>query len=350
MSRQLGRRRGLILLVVVATVVAGTAGAFDAVDTPSGDEVLDRVEQRYDNAETVTATGTVTVENQSASRTAAVEFAAAGENRSRTVLEYDGRTYRAGSNGSVAWAVGPNRSAARPVGAFDGPPGQQVGGGTGDSPGPDGRLSPTGTPAMNSSNVSAAVVGTPTVRGTDTYRVELTHSDVAGNTTLWVTQDDYRIVRAVATDGVNRTEVSVESTAFNVSIHDSTFDPPTDRVELTTTEQYETFEAAQAATELSLPALEATFVTATVTTRQGDTVVGQRYDRDGANVTILSTTATDRLDRITDNATRRTVDGRTLNLSTIDDRTVAVWTENGTTTVVVVEGSEAQAVAIARQL
>lgn len=350
MTPSLGRRRSIVLLVVVATAIAGTAGAFDAVDNPSGDEVLDRVEQRYANAETITTTGTVTVENETTERTATVEFAAASDNRSRTVVETDDRTYRAGSNGSVAWAVGPNQSAAWPVDEFDGPPRQPVDEATADATAPSERFTPAGTPVMTGSNVSATVVDTPTVRGTSTYQVELTHPEVDGNTTLWVAEDDYRVVQAVATDGTNRTEVAVESTAFNVSIHDSTFDPPTDRIDLTTTERYQSYDSAQAATDLSLPALDATFVDATVTTRQGDTFVGQRYERDGTNVTILSTTASDRLDRVTDNATQRTVDGQSVNVTTTDDRAIAVWTDDGTTTAVVVEGAAERAIAIVREL
>lgn len=350
MTPALGRRRGIILLVVVATAIAGTAGAIDAVENPSGDEVLDRVEQRYENAETITTTATVTTENETLSRTGTVEFAAASDNRSRTVIESDERTYRAGSNGTVAWAVGPNESVAYAIDDFESPPRQSVDGAIEESAASGERLTPAGTPELNSSNVSATVVGTPTVSDTSTYKVELTHPEVEGTTSLWVAQDDYRVVRAAATDGTNRTEIAVESTAFNVSIHNSTFDPPTDRIDLTTTERYETFDSAQAATDLSLPELDASFVDATVTTRQGDTYVGQRYERDGSNVTILSTTASDRLDRVTENATQRTVDGQTVNVTTIDDRAIAVWTDEGTTTAVVVKGSADRATAIAGEL
>ena len=352
MSPTLDGRRALLAIVVIAVALAGSATAFDTLAQPSGDEVLDRVEQRYDSAETISTEATVTVSNDSESATATVEMAATADNQSRTVVTRDGETYRTGTNGTVAWAVGPNYSVAYPVeslangDAFEGaaPTDERIPGDAED------RLSERGTPTMNASNVSATVVGTPSVDGTDTYEVELTHPEADGTTTLWVTQDDSRIVRAVATDGTNRTVVSVQSTAFNVSIHDSTFDPPTDRVSLTTVDSYDEFDAAQSATDLELPSLEATFSEATVTVRQGETVVGQRYVSDGQNITVVSTTATDRFDRITENATTETIDGQTVAVTTVEDRAVVAWTDDGVTTAVVVEGSTDQAVDVAGEL
>lgn len=357
MSSHFSGRRGLALLTAVVLVVAGSAavtGAFTTLQQPSGDEVLDRVEQQYESAETVSSTAIVTVENDTRSATATVELAATDDNRSRMIVTSDGTTYRAGTNGTVAWAVTPNRSAAWPVEAFERDGGMAM---TGE-PGPqvalaadgDRRLTSQGTPAMNESNVSTTLVGTPTVDGTSTYEVELTHTDANGSATLWVAQDDYRVVRAVATDGTNRTEVDVQSTTFDVSIHESTFDPPTDRISLSTLDSYDEFAAAQSATDLTLPELDATFVEATVTTRQGETLVGQRYVRDGENVTVVSTTAGDRFEAMTENATTTEVDGQTVAVGTADDRAVAVWTEDGVTTAIVVEGSTDRAIDVADDL
>ncbi|WP_018256214.1 LolA family protein [Halomicrobium katesii] len=353
MSPRLNGRRGLVLLVVAAVAVAGSAavtGAFATFQQPTGDEVLDEVEQRYESADSITSTATVTVENESASTTATVELAAADENRTRMVVERNGETVQAGSNGSVAWYDGTNRSAAWPVDSLEGEAGEQWTGAEGEYGETSERLAPDGTPALNASNASATVVGTPTVDGTSTYEVELTHPEAEGSTTLWVAQDDYRVVRAVATDGTNRTVVAVESTVFDVPLADSNFDPPTDRVPLTTVDRYDSFDAAQSATDLSLPTLDASFTEATVTVRQGETVVGQRYVDDGANVTLLSTTADDRLDRLTENATERTVDGRTVHVTTAEDRAIAVWQDDGVTTAVVVEGSSDRAVEVAGEL
>jgi outer membrane lipoprotein-sorting protein len=345
-------KRMLVAIVVIAITLTGSATAIETLQQPSGVEVLDGVEQRYESAETITTEATVTVSNGSESATATVEMAATADNRGRTIVSHDGETYRAGTNGTVAWAVGPNRSVAYPVDslanteAFDG------------TVAPDERLLDDAEyrfgeqemPSVNASNVSATVIGTPSIDRTDTYEVELTHPEADGTTTLWVSQDDSRVVRLEATDGTNSTVVSVQSTAFNVSIHDSTFDPPTERVSLTTVDSYEEFDAAQAATEFDLPSPDGTFVEATVTVRQGETVVGQQYDSDERNVTVVSTTATDRLDRLTENATTETVDGQTVAVETLDDRAVVAWTGDDLTTAVVVEGSTDRALAIAGEL
>jgi outer membrane lipoprotein-sorting protein len=173
---------------------------------------------------------------------------------------------------------------------------------------------------------------------------------VDATTSLWVAQDDYRVVRAVTTDGTNRTVVAVESTAFNVSIHESTFEPPNNRIALTTHDQYDDFAAAQQATDLSLPRLDGTFAEASVTVRQNETIVGQRYVTDDGNVSIVSTTATDRFDRVSENASTTTIDGQTVTVTTAEDRAIAAWTDDGVTTAVVVEGSTDRAVAVAGDL
>ena len=354
MTPRFGGRRGLVLLTAIVVVFASSAA--DTLQQPSGDEVLDRVEQRYESAETLTTSAVVTVENETASATATVDVAAAEDNRTRLVVSQDGETYRAGSNGTVAWVVGPDYSGAWEVEAIangdamtDAVPGQ-AGPRAAVSGDDDRRLTPTGTPTMNDSNVTTTLVDTPTVDGTSTYEVELTHPEANGTATVWVAQDDYRVVRAVATDGTNRTEVDVRSTSFDVSIHESTFDPPADRVELTTVEQYGEFEAAQSNTDLALPELDAAFEGATVTARQGETVVGQRYDVDGENVTVVSTTATEQFEGMLDNATTTEVDGHTVQVTGTEDRAVAVWTDDGVTTAVVVEGSSDRAVAVAGDL
>lgn len=355
----LGGRRSLIALTVVTLVLvlvgsAAITGAIGSAEEPSGDDVLDRLEQRYESAQTLTSVTTVTVENDSESLTATVEFAAASDNRSRTIVTRNDREYRMGTNGAVVWAVGPNHSAVWPIEALGaetdgaaapGAPAEEM------MPGEHGdHLSAQGTPTMNASNVSATLVGTPTVDGVSTYEVELSHPDAEVTTSLWVSQDDYRLVRAVATDGTNRTVVSVESTDFNVSIHDSTFDPPSDRIAVSSVDQYDDFEAAQSATDLPLPGLDASFVEATVTVRQDETFVGQRYVREDRNVSIVSTTADDRFDRLTDNASTTTLEGQTVAVTTAEDRAVATWTEDGVTTVVIAEGSSERAVAIAEEL
>jgi hypothetical protein len=154
----------------------------------------------------------------------------------------------------------------------------------------------------------------------------------------------------VATDGTNRTEINVQSTSFNVSIHESTFEPPADRVALSTVDSYEEFDAAQSATTLTLPTLEGTFVEATIAVRQGETIVGQRYVTDGENVTVLSTTADERFDRLTQNATKTEIDGQTVYLIESDGTAVATWRADGVTTMIIVERSTDRAAELAGQV
>ena len=74
-----GGRRGLVLVVAVAVVLAGSAvvtGAFSA-DQPSGEEVLERTGDRYESAETLSSTAVVTVENDTDSVSVTVEMAVA---------------------------------------------------------------------------------------------------------------------------------------------------------------------------------------------------------------------------------------------------------------------------------
>lgn len=343
---------GLVALALVAT--AAVTGAVGPLEDPSGDAVLDRVHQRYESAETLTSTATVTVENDTASTTATIEMAATADNRSRAIVERDGRTYRLGSNGSVVWAVGPDRSAAWPIEALATGEHEAVAGAAGADPASwgdhTGALSAQGTPTLNDSNVSATVVGTPAIDGTGTYELELTSPELDGSASLWVARDDYRVVRASATDGTTRTVVDVESTAFNVSIHDSTFEPPADRVSLSTFDQYDEFAAAQTATDLQIPQLDERFAEATVTVRQGETIVAQRYRRDGGNVTLVSTSGTDRFDSVAENASTRTIDGQTVAVTTVEDRALAAWSDDDVTTVVAVEGSTDRAVDVATEL
>lgn len=344
----------LVLLTVVAVAVAGSAavsGSFEPFHQPSGDEIIDRVEQRYESAETITGSAVVTVENESDATTATVEFAAAEENQSRLIVTRDETTYRVGSNGTVAWTVTPNGSAVWPVEALEeghAPMTGQIG--PNDAVPGDDRFSPQTTPVVNESNVSATLVGTPTVDGISTYEVELNHPAENGTTTLWVEQDDYRVIRAVTTDGSDRTVVDVQSTSFNVSIHESTFDPPAERIALSTFDRYDDFETVQSETDISLPRLDADLSEATVTVRQGETIVAQNYVLEGENVSVVSTTAGERFEAMTENATTTEVDGRTVDVATRDATAVAAWTEDGVTHAVIVEGSSERAVELADAL
>lgn len=334
-------RRFAVAVVVAAALVtvAGAATTGGQSGGPSGEAVLNDTRDRYANAESLVTTAEVTVSNATANGTATVEFAAAG-NQSRTVVTTDNATYRTGVNETVAWYVGPNRTAAwdRDRGAAARPAGN------GSMATPD---------LANRSiddweNVSVTYLREGSDDGTDAHVIEVRHTDRDGRATLWIAQSDSRLLRVEATDGANRTVVDYRDTRFNASVHGSTFDPPADRIAITSVERYDTFAAVQANTSLDLPELDATFREATVIARSSETTVAQEYRDAGDNVTVLSTTSDREFDA--ENATAVTVNGHAANVTTVRDRAVVYWERDGVRTAVVVAASEERALELARRL
>ncbi|EMA07032.1 Outer membrane lipoprotein-sorting protein [Haloarcula vallismortis] len=339
MTANTGRRLAIVAVFVTigllaAGAVAGVSGLSE-MGQPSGDDVLDRTEQRYDGAETITGTATVTVANNSDSKTATVEYAAAEPNKTWAAVTSENRSYEMGTNGTVVWAVGENQSYARELTA------ESV------------AMNDTTDPVPEE-NVTATLRGTEAVNGESTYVLDLepTNESVdAPNTTLWVDTEDYRVHKMTTDDGTNRTELIVEETNFNVSIDDSQFDPPADRVAVTTVETYDSYDAAQSATDMDLPEYEnGTFEEARYISRPESTAVVQQYDANGENVTVLTATgASSYLDDV-ENGTAVQVNGQNATAVERDDRAVVYWTEGDVTTGVVVEGTTDEAVAVAEEL
>jgi len=332
------RRTTLAAIAVVALVAVAVAGAAitsGQSSQPSADAVLDDTRDRYADAESLVTTADVTVSNGTANETATVEFAAAG-NQSRTVVEAPNRTYRAGVNESVAWYVGPNRTAAWDRNASVGPADDAM-----------------PTDLSNRSiddweNGSAEYLRQGSDDGTDAHVIEVRHDDGEGTATLWIATSDSRLLRVELTDGTNRTTVDYRDTQFNVSVHNSTFDPPADRITVTAVDRYDTFAAVQANTSLDLPELDATFREASVLTRASSTTVAQQYRDAGDNVTVVSTTSDREFG--TENATAVTVNGHDANVTTARDRAVVYWEHDGVRTAVAVDASEDRAIELARRL
>ena len=333
--------RRLALLLVVVTALAAVAGAATTGTggQPSGEAVLNDTRDRYANAESLVATANVTVSNASANRTATVEFAAAG-NESRTVVTTNGRTYRTGANETVAWYVGPNRTAAY---ERDGP----LGPARGAAAAPD-----VANWSADDANVSVEYLRRGSDDGTDAHVLSVApeDADATAEATIWVATDDSRLLRVETTDGENATVVDYRETRFNASVHGSTFDPPSDRLSVTSVDRYDTFDATQANTSLDLPELDAEFRNATVLTRAEGTHAAQRYRDDGDDVTVVSTTTDREFDRDAENVTEVTVHGHDANATSVGDVAVVYWTADGVTTAVVVEGSEDRATDLARRL
>jgi len=331
----------VIAVVVVGLVAAGVATGLPGGDTqPTGEDVLDDVEQRYDDAETVTGTAAVTVSNDSETEEATVDFAFAEPDQFRFVIEKDDATSEVGSNGSVVWAVGEDKSFAREIPAdseYD------------DHEGPD--------DFVPDEDVEAELVDTTELDGEDVYVVELTPTDDADEkyedveSTVWVAQEDSRVLQIETTDGDTEMTVEVTDQQFDVSIHESTFEPPEDRVSVTTTESYDSFDDLEASTDLNVPAYDdGEFQDATEISRAEGQAVIQEYATDDGDVQIITATgAADRLGDVEDGESV-TVDGEDATAVERDGRSTVFWTEDDVTTGVVVEGSVDDAVSVAEEI
>ena len=331
----------VIAVVVVGLVAAGVATGLPGGDTqPTGEDVLDDVEQRYDDAETVTGTAAVTVSNDSETEEATVDFAFAEPDKFRFVIEKDDSTSEVGSNGSVVWAVGEDKSFAREIPAdseYD------------DHEQPD--------DFVPDEDVEAELVDTTELNGEEAYVVELTPTDDADEkyedveSTIWVAQEDSRVLQIETTDGDTEMTVEVTDQQFDVSIHDSTFEPPEDRVEVTTTESYESFDDLEASTDLDVPAYDdGEFQEATEFSSADGQAVIQEYATDDGEVQIITATgAADRLGDVEDGESV-TVDGEDATAVEREDRSTVFWTEDDVTTGVVVEGSVDDAVSVAEEI
>ena len=338
-------RRAVLLIAIVGIglVAAGAATGLPGVaqmQQPSGDEILDDVEQRYDDAETLTGTAEVTVSNDSETREATVDFAFAEPDQFRFVIEKDESTSEVGSNGSVVWAVGEDKAFAREIptdSEYD------------DHEQPD--------DFVPGENVSAELVDTTDLNGEEAYVVELTPTDdVDGKyedveSTIWVSIDDSRVLQMTATDGTTETTVEVTDQQFDVSIHESTFEPPADRVAVTMTESYDSFDELESSTDLDVPSYDdGEFEAATeYSSADGQAVIQQYATDDGEVQLITATGASDRLGEV-DEGTSVSVNGEDATAVEREDRSTVFWTEDGVTTGVVVEGSVDDAVAVAEEI
>ncbi|MFC7174186.1 outer membrane lipoprotein carrier protein LolA [Haloplanus litoreus] len=240
-----GGWRRLALLLVVLTALAAVAGAATTNGQPSGQAVLNDTRDHYANAESVVVTANVTVSNESANRTATVEFAAAG-NESRTVVAADNATYRTGVNETVAWYVGPNRTAAWERDAVGHTTGVEY---AGNASTPNDFANWSAADA----NASVEYLRRGSDDGTDAHVVRVVPEDGDADATLWVATSDARLLRAEVTDGENSTVVDYRESQVNVSVHGSTFDPPGDRLSITSVDRYDTFDAVQTNTSFDLP-------------------------------------------------------------------------------------------------
>lgn len=321
-----GVATGVVLLVglvaVVGVLAAGTAALSASGDAlPDGETVLNNSAGAYENATTVVGTANVTVENATASRTAAVEFAAADPNLTRVEWTGNGTTRVVGHDGNRSWLYLPENDT---VYWFGGEENATAAGLAADAT--DDRHPGNWTWTDADWNYTAETEAVETVDGTESYRVALTpeNDSVDANGTVWVATDDWRVVRAEYVSPNRTATVAVTRQQFNVSVHESTFSPPSNATPAYGSTTYDSVEAAQDATDLTLPELTAegyAFENATVVTYGNRTVVASTYANDTVAAQVVTATGEASLP----NGTNVTVDGREATATTRDGRTVVTW-------------------------
>ena len=320
----------LLLVGVGAGVVMSTPAE------PTADEIVTGVEERYDNASsyagTVDISATYVNESGTYERSATVQVQYLAPNNHRVEVlapeKYNGTI--AATNGSAVWV-------ARSVGTAAVQP-----------------LNATQQDWLSRVNVSAAVdrlrenatvskQGTATVAGEETYVLRVTPDNESydANATVYVDTDDSRVrkIEAVATrDGETvRTTMRFSEFTFGLDIHESTFQPPSDRSVVVASldrTSYDSLADARADLNFSVPTPEvpADF--------SEDRVVVARYGNDAT----LTTTYTNGSDTIAvvqserDPLARIDTDGENVTVGTTDatylearDTGVVFWRADGLT-------------------
>lgn len=340
-------RYGPLVLAALLVVTTGVVGAslFGAGEQPSGEEVLENVEQRYDDAETVVGTAEVLASNGTDRYAATVEYVVAEGNNSRVTVHANGSTVVAGTNDSHAWAYDPSTGLAR---VYDEATLEQR---------------RTEFEAEHGSyeqfrerygdNVTATLVGTETVGGEDAYvlRVVSANESIDTEGRLWVDREEDTVLKAQVTGENGTVTVRFSDTRFDVSVHESTYRPPTDggrEVPDADRETYDSFGAAQSATALDLPDLRGSydFEEAVVASYEGETTATAAYETEYGIAYVAVTTA----DRVPDEGETRQVAGRSVTVASAQRGAAAYWTDGDVTTAVVVRGPESSALAVAETL
>lgn len=385
MAGQPDEGRGIVTnAVVIGMVLLGVATvggvAVTNLGAPSGDTILDDTTATYESADTVVGEATVTVDNETASRTATVSYAVAADNRTRLTTTAENRTIVVGTNGSVAWVhdetsgitrVVENRSELRALA-------NQTAGedwreqvrqnaterqnrGSGATPGErinwQNRTDKHATAgAWNESNRTAERVGQTTVRGTQAWIVETTSADDEVDTTVtnWIGVESNLLLRQRVVGDNGTVTVDYTETRLNVSVSDETFQPPgaaSDRPGAAGTTEYDSFDSLQSATETSVPELTSesyAFARGGVVGFGGETVIAQYTGP--ANVSVLATTA-DELPAGDRDVTNTTVADESVRVTETDGQTVVSWTtDDGQTVGVATDGGRELAERLAKRL
>ncbi len=322
-----------VLLVVLVIAATGAVGAV-FLQGPSGEAILDNVEQRYEESETVVGAATVVVENETMSRTATVEYVATEDNNSRvTVTGEDGRTAVVGTNGSVAWTYQPATGITQ---TFD---------------------NETKAEEMKAryeqeyadrverfeENITVARNGTETVNGEEAYVLDVTseNESITASGQLWVDTDDWTVLKSQTVTDNGTVTVTATDTRFDVSVDESTFRAPDETgrlVDGAERDRFEEFAAAQSATDLSVSDLRDsyTFDGALVASYDDTTTATAIYDTDAGQVYVGVTDGDDFAGAGEGETT--TIAGTEVTVTSGQGGSVVYWSDGETTTAVVTRG------------
>ena len=341
----------VVLLAVVGVALVGVVGVTLAdVGQPSGEEILNETQDRYASADTVVGSATVTVANETTTRSYDAEYTVAENNRTRVSVTGDNGTVVAGSNGTVAWvhdeATGvtrvfdPNETSEYDASELNETQNETL------RDAAD-RLQ-TLAADWDANNTTATREGTEPVDGTDAWIVEVrsTNESRDGVVTYWVAKESDELLKQRYAGENATVTIRYTDTRFDVSVANSTFQPP--GVAATSVQTVETFDALQAATETTVPQLDDDyrFATGRVLATGGETTVAEYAGP--TNATVVTTTA-DRAAFEDANATEIEIGDRTANVTERDGRVVVAWQEDGVTVAVVTDDRET-AIALAESL
>jgi outer membrane lipoprotein-sorting protein len=329
-----------VLLVVAATGVAG-ATLFGG---PTADEILDGVEDRYESADTVVGTAEVVATNDSETVSGTVDYVVADDNRSRLTVTGEDRTVVAGSNGTAAWVYDPATGLTETV--------------SNESRAEQAETRYTEFRDRYGDNVTVTRVGTESIDGVATYvlKVNSTNESIDTRGRLWVAQDDFTVQKAETTSEKGTVTVRFTDTRFDVDVHESTFEVPSEdgrTVPGAERESFDSLESARAATELPVPDLRGSyaFEEAVLASYEDTETATVTYDTDAGEVVVGVTTG-DRIGAAADEADgeTRTVAGRTVTVVESDRGSAVYWTDGERTTAVITRGPATTALDAAERL
>jgi outer membrane lipoprotein-sorting protein len=355
---------GVVLGVVALLGVATIAGmAVTDVGAPSGAEILDDAEQRYESAETVVGAATVTATNETATRTYEVSFTVAEENRSRVSISSDNRTVVLGTNGSVGWIHDERTGVTRTVSNASMPADEAMQG-SDAMHGTEYALNESQKQAWQDAserartvmydwteeNTTATRTGRETVDGTDAWVVEVTSENESrtGTVTNWIAVDSSKVLKQELSGEHGTVTITYSETRFDISVADSTFQPPS--AELPAGAEIDTFDALQNATDVTVPEVTDSayeFSEGAVLNYGGETAVARYVGPE--NVTVFASN-TEALPYASGDATETEIGGVSANVTEMDGRVAVTWETDGGTVALVTDSDRETAIELAESL